>query len=807
MCCSGFFVYFSSVKLNALKRAPIFIAAGVTGLVCLAQVLRPEFLERLERITYDLRVREAVRHSPVMATNLGFVYISNDTIKDVSAGLANDPYGLYWPRQIYGRVARELHSEGAKAVAFDVLFGELRPDHPPVPVLGEETGMDSDRYFAMQMKAAGNVIIAAEQGVIPPTLFRTNALALGDISAEKDPDGILRRAKAFRTYRKWHQAFRQVESDPDYGVDLNKARVETNQIILPRSEDEAIKIPLDTNGNFDLSLFVGDKIPPGMARFAKPFTEERIWHMGIVLAAQELKLDLTNALVELDQGRITLHGENGVTRVIPVDGDGFFYINWAVTVNNDQLTREPFEGVLSQYQVRLRGNTNALAHLLASRWQKVDWRGKLVVVGSSATGNDLNDLGATPLQESTTQSGPQNTLLVAGHWNVVNSLLTGQFVHRSSLAVELLLIAMMSALAAALTWIFRSHVASLSILVALAAYALAAYYVYVRFRYWMPMVLPEAGGLLTTHFTLLAYLVIFEQAEQRRVKSVFSRVVSPAVVNELLKREKLSLDGARRNVTVYFADIRGFTEMTDKNRDDAADYVKEHNLTEDAAEAVFDKQAKETLRTVNDYLKIIAETVLKHNGTIDKFIGDCVMAFWGAPISNDKHAVACVRAAVDVQRAVYRLNQDRETENARREMENVKLAMSGQPLLSILPVLSIGTGINTGVVTVGLMGSDEQGNYTVFGRDVNLASRLETVSGRGRIIISESTLAEIIQDDPALALACVELPAVNVKGIRTAVRIYEVPWRQDGSGAPVVNASPATVSGHDTDRLRGAEPG
>jgi len=751
-------------------------------------------------------VREAVRHSPVMATNLGFVYISNDTIKDVSAGLANDPYGLYWPRQIYGRVARELHNQGAKAVAFDVLFGELRPDHPPVPVLGEETGMDSDRYFAMQMKASGNVIIAAEQGVIPPALFRTNALALGDISAEKDPDGILRRARAFRMYRKWHQAFRQVESDVDYGVDLNKARVQPNLIILPRSEDEAIKIPLDTNGNFDLSLFVGDKIPPGMARFAKPFTEERIWHMGIVLAAQELKLDLTNALVELDQGRITLHGENGVTRVIPVDEDGFFYINWAVTVNNEQLTREPFEGVLSQYQVRLRGNTNAQAHLLASRWQKVDWRGKLVVVGSSATGNDLNDLGATPLQESTTESGPQNTLLVAGHWNVVNSLLTGQFVHRSSLAVELLLIVMMGALAAALTWIFRSHVASLSILVALAAYAVAAYYVYVRFRYWMPMVLPEAGGLLTTHFTLLAYLVIFEQAEQRRVKSVFSRVVSPAVVNELLKREKLSLDGARRNVTVYFADIRGFTEMTDKNRDDAADYVKEHHLTEESAEAVFDEQAKETLRTVNDYLKIIAETVLKHNGTIDKFIGDCVMAFWGAPISNERHAVACVRAAVDVQRAVYRLNQDRETENTRREAENVKLAVSGQPLLPILPVLSIGTGINTGVVTVGLMGSDEQGNYTVFGRDVNLASRLETVSGRGRIIISESTLAEIIQDDPALALACVELPAVNVKGIRTAVRIYEVPWREDGSRAPVANASPAAAS-HDTERLRGAEPG
>ena len=165
-------MYFSSVKLNALKRAPIFIAAGVTGLVCLAQVLRPEFLERLERMTYDLRVREAVRHSPVMATNLGFVYISNDTIKDVSAGLVNDPYGLYWPRQIYGRVARELHSEGAKAVAFDVLFGELRPDHPPVLVvatamLGDKMGVRTDPLQLARLLETQVIEIAVIDGADP----------------------------------------------------------------------------------------------------------------------------------------------------------------------------------------------------------------------------------------------------------------------------------------------------------------------------------------------------------------------------------------------------------------------------------------------------------------------------------------------------------------------------------------------------------------------------------------------------------------------------------------------------------------
>jgi adenylate cyclase len=215
----------------------------------------------------------------------------------------------------------------------------------------------------------------------------------------------------------------------------------------------------------------------------------------------------------------------------------------------------------------------------------------------------------------------------------------------------------------------------------------------------------------------------------------------------------------------------------------------------EAAEAIFDLQARETLATVNAYLKIIAETVLKHNGTIDKFIGDCVMAFWGAPMSDDKHAVDCVRAAIDVQRAVYRLNEERQAENKRREFENLQSAPEDQRPAPMLPILSIGSGINTGVVTVGLMGSDEQGNYTVFGRDVNLASRLETVSGRGRIIISEATLAEIIQDDPTLALSCVELPPEKVKGIRDAVRIYEVPWRQPEATAPLAIDSSSGIGG------------
>ncbi len=166
MCCSGFFVYFYFVKLNAHKRALIFVAAGVIGLVCVVQLFHFDFFERLERMTYDLRVKRAVGQSSVIATNLGFVSISNDTIQDLNNRVLGFQYGLYWPRHIYGRVVRELHTEGAEAVAFDVLFGELRPDHAPVQ-LADQTIVESDDYFARQLKGAGNVIIGSDQGIVP----------------------------------------------------------------------------------------------------------------------------------------------------------------------------------------------------------------------------------------------------------------------------------------------------------------------------------------------------------------------------------------------------------------------------------------------------------------------------------------------------------------------------------------------------------------------------------------------------------------------------------------------------------------
>jgi class 3 adenylate cyclase/CHASE2 domain-containing sensor protein len=766
------------VKLKPLKQAPVLIAGGIIVLVGLVQWGRLDFFEGLERTTYDMRAQQALKHAPAVATNLGFVFIDDASIAFVRTNRSlGYRYGLYWPRSVYGRLVEELAAQRARAVALDVIFDEPRPDHPPVR-MADDNYLESDEFFARQLQHAHNVILAVPEDLTPPLWFVTNALALGDITTQKDSlDGKLRRARAFRISRKWHFAFRQLEADAEFGVDLRQARVESGQVILPRRGADDIKVPLDREGNFDLAAFGGDKLPPGVARQAKPFTEERLWHMGIVLAALGLNLDLANAEVDLTRGCILLHGPGGVERVIPVDTDGYFYIDWCVPPNHPQLTQEAIQDLLLQDCLRLKGQTNELLNR---------WHGKLAVVGSSATGSDLTDRGATPLRP--------DTLLVSQYWNVANSILTGRFIQRAPLALELALIAVLGIVAALLTWKLRVLAASALVALLVVVYVVFGFVLYVETRYWLPLVLP-VGALLMTHVCLVTWRVVFEQAERRRVKTIFSKIVSPKIVNELLSAETLALGGARREITVFFADVRGFSELTDISQELIAEFVRKNNLAGPAAEACYDEQARETLDTVNLYLGLVADTVIKQDGTLDKFIGDCVMAFWGAPTPNPKHALACVRAAIEAQRAIYQLNQQRSVENQRLELENLARISAGLRPKPMLPVLFLGSGINTGMATVGLMGSAvEMQNYTVFGRDVNLASRLENASGRGRVFIGQATYEHLLRDDPALAATCVELPPRDLKGFRSAVRAYEVPWRLPGSPPLEEEFSSATAT-------------
>jgi adenylate cyclase len=208
----------------------------------------------------------------------------------------------------------------------------------------------------------------------------------------------------------------------------------------------------------------------------------------------------------------------------------------------------------------------------------------------------------------------------------------------------------------------------------------------------------------------------------------FSKYVSKDVVEEILRNESsLELRGQKLHMSVYFSDIRGFTSFSEK-----MDPVELSDL-------------------LNKYFTPMSAIITRHQGTIDKYIGDAIMAMFGAPINYQDHAFKACHAAIDCVVALEKINQDFSAKN--------------------WPKIDIGIGINSGFMNAGNIGSETIQNYTVIGDSVNLGSRLESLTKEYgvKIIISEFTF-EIVKE----SFICRELDKVNVKGKKEPVRIYEL---------------------------------
>jgi class 3 adenylate cyclase/CHASE2 domain-containing sensor protein len=762
--------------------------------------------EQVEALTYDARVKLGAAYNDPdnVSKQMATLFFDDVSVEKVNNGDYSYMYApavddatarkLYprqwpWPRFIHGQITREMAAEGALAVGFDIMFSEVAEERPEEsvedPVLGR---LSSDQFFATQLERGSNVFLGVlGEETVPADLFLTNAAGLASISSHADYS-VLRRVKPFHEVRVWHPLIRSKVKKLD--LDLARAAMKDGQVQIPNrtkveSDKVVYEIPLNPNGTMKLTregdVDFGDDPDDNGPETEKPFEMKRVWNLGITLAAQALDLDLEQP--EVTREKVLLKGPNGVTREIPLDAAGYFYIDWSIRYEDVKNNKTPIYfgklgDVLRQDKFRVSGDTNAQAELTS------DFKDRIVLVGSVASGNNMSDLGATPLEAQSP--------LVTKHLNIANSVLKGRFVERTGMATEVLLIVILGLVSAMLTWRMRVLAAAIAVAGLCLSYIAFTTWMYVDFRYWIPMVMPMFGGLVLPHFSLVTYRVMFEQKEQRRVRGIFSKIVAPDVVQELLSAENLVLGGARRKLTVFFADVRGFTEFTDSTQQTAEDYVTKNKLGDEESTAYFDRIAAEQLATVNLYLATIADTIKAHRGTLDKYMGDCVMAFWGAPAENDQHAICCVRAAIDCQRALYKLNQDRFAENERRKKQNEGVA-EGKAPLPLLPLLSLGTGINTGYATVGLMGSDDTFlNYTVFGREVNLASRLEGASGRGRILISEATYLDLKRDDPALAATCVPQAPITPKGFRQPVKIYEVPWKPPQK--EMTAAAPETIA-------------
>lgn len=400
-----------------------------------------------------------------------------------------------------------------------------------------------------------------------------------------------------------------------------------------------------------------------------------------------------------------------------LDTDSNYPFVDALRLGDQIIPLAPLATVLVPY----RGGANSfpyysISDILEKKVPPEKLRGRIVLVGSSAPG--LKDQRTTPLE--TTYPG------VEVHANLIAGLLDNNIKRQPGwiIAVEFLLLLTISIVLGLINARLEPMRSLLVTMVALAAVVTGNLYAWNN-----NLVLPLASpvGLILIIFAFQTLWGFFVEARDKRMLAkLFGQYIPPELVEEMAESpEKISVSGESRDMTVLFSDVRGFTTISEG--------LEPQALTQ----------------LMNEMLTPMTHVIHHHRGTIDKYMGDAIMAFWGAPLTDDNHARHALEAGLEMVKALPQINQ--------------RFRDKGWP------EINIGVGLNSGVMSVGNMGSEFRMAYTVMGDAVNLGSRLEGLTKQYgvNIIVSEFTKAKVPD------YSFLELDRVRVKGKDEPVIIFE----------------------------------
>ncbi len=428
-----------------------------------------------------------------------------------------------------------------------------------------------------------------------------------------------------------------------------------------------------------------------------------------------------------DGGTVHFNGDHITTdngMVLPLDEDGFYPIKM-------EGRFEPYSisGILATIQNLKSGDVE---NLLVDPYEFED---KVVFIGASAIG--VQDIKATPMSAKTPG--------VFLHASMASSLLKGASLQPPSATVTVLLIIGFTLLTTVGILLFsHSHSFQQALLPLMLAVCYGGWSIW---EFGNGRVYEMIAPLLAIALSWLgssSYLVFTEGKDKRRVRNMLSQYVSPAVLATVVDKYENQIQaevGKRENLTILFSDIRGFTATSET------------------------VEAERVVEMLNTYFSAMTDVIFDYEGTLDKFIGDAIMAFWGAPILHADHADRGVMAALTMQRALVKVNEE--------------LTAIG------LPSVTIGIGLNSGDVILGNIGSARKLDYTIIGDNVNLASRLEGLTKYYGVplIISENTHAQLQQSIP-----CAVVDMVRVKGKTVPIRLYSPLALPDDDEATVQTA-------------------
>ena len=611
-----------------------------------------------------------------------------------------------WPRSKLADMLARLFNAGAKVVAFDVVFAEPDRTSPrqALSIWLNEPSLDIDKLSP----AAKNFVKPIIENIPDhDEVFANIMLQIRD--AAKDIGviaGIVLTNDLGKNKPAVKAGYAIAGDDPLPFLN----NFEGSVVNLPSIEAAASGI-----GSFNLSPDSDGIIRrvPTMLRIDKQlYPSLSLEALRVYQGASTFILKSSGANLEENFGQSTGLNHIKVGRLeIPVDARGRFWVHFA----------EPRPGrVIPLWKIFEDDFDPALV------------AGKILFFGTSAAG--LKDLRATPIDPAAAG--------VDVHAQTAEQILSGHFLERPDWAdgMEKVSILVMGLILIVLTPRFGAMPgASISLGTAIGATAMS-WYLYTDKLLLVDPIYPGIAILLIySSSSMILYLQT--EAERERVRGAFSQYLSPALVEQLAQEpDRLRLGGESRTMSFLFCDVRGFTSISES----------------------FKSNPQGLTRLINRFLTPLTDAILARQGTIDKYMGDCIMAFWNAPLADPQHPQHACESALVMFEELEQLNRDLE-EEARDNGTEFK-------------PLNVGVGINTGECVVGNMGSEQRFDYSVLGDAVNLASRLEGQSknyGVG-IVIGEDTQA-MVNDD----FATLELDLIAVKGKDEAVRIHTILGRKE----------------------------
>ncbi|GAX86959.1 adenylate cyclase [Lebetimonas natsushimae] len=388
--------------------------------------------------------------------------------------------------------------------------------------------------------------------------------------------------------------------------------------------------------------------------------------------------------------------------------------------NNQTIKTDRFGRVFINYRGK-RGKFNYISALdvYNNTFNKNLVKNKFVIIGTTSAG--LFDLRATPYESVFPGVEIQATLLD----NLLKNDILSKPENKEIINIAIILI--VTILSAFIIYRFSAIKAITAIIILIALIYYGEYYLFRKHLIVLNTFYP-LFSIVITSFVLTTINYFFEYKNSLLIKNAFAKKVSPNVMEELLQNPTDILAPKEKEITIYFSDIRSFTTISETLKD-----------------------PKKVIEMLNEYFTPMANLIIKHEGTIDKFIGDAIMAYWNAPKNVLNHEDKAVSCAIKQIKFLKKINK--------KIYETFKVN------------IDIGIGINTGIATIGEMGSKGRADYTIIGDSVNLASRLEGLNKfyHSHIIISEFTKKKLKKD-----YTIRELDTVYVKGKNEPITIYEV---------------------------------